>query len=377
MCHAFDPMCVRHKHTPSNIGTKKSGVGLRLRACKASGKYQGEVEGLGPSLQHRAKRPTAPVCSAVPLESSRNSADAPLRLTPREKVSFLCPSCGGTLVSSEAASHLKCDSGHVIDVAKEGHVHLLPPVRKSKAGASTDVDDIVRASRLFFEHGGFDEQINGVAQEVVRAVCDFPRKKGERPQVLFAGCGEGVYMRRTQKLLEAAEVRRVQLWGTDASKLAVRYAARRQPLARFAVASSHRLPFADGSFDVVCASFSPSSWDEFCRVLRPGGAVITARAGFEHLLQLRHAAGAADTAPRPPKEFSSGLAENYLRFRTEKVIFSGEVKAGLLGMSPFVRNAQDDVRQHLYNMSEIVCSVDVICTTHRVWLGTARGRFEM
>ena len=33
----------------------------------------------------------------------------------------------------------------------------------------------------------------------------------------------------------------------------------------------HRLPFADGSFDVVFSCFSPSPWDEFCRVLRPGG----------------------------------------------------------------------------------------------------------
>lgn len=37
----------------------------------------------------------------------------------------------------------------------------------------------------------------------------------------------------------------------------------------------HSLPFADGSFDVVFSCFSPSPWDEFCRVLRPGGALPT------------------------------------------------------------------------------------------------------
>ena len=39
----------------------------------------------------------------------------------------------------------------------------------------------------------------------------------------------------------------------------------------FAAPPRHRLPFADGSFDVVFSCFSPSPWDEFCRVLRPGG----------------------------------------------------------------------------------------------------------
>ena len=46
---------------------------------------------------------------------------------------------------------------------------------------------------------------------------------------------------------------------------------RRRSSTPFAASPRHRLPFADGSFDVVFSCFSPSPWDEFCRVLRPGG----------------------------------------------------------------------------------------------------------
>ena len=110
----------------------------------------------------------------------------------------------------------------------------------------------------------------------------------------------------------------------------------------------HRLPFADGSFDVVFSCFSPSPWDEFCRVLRPGGgpptslhlaapphrrtaarphrctrpllsthlhscapssgAIIVVRAGATHLQELRARVSADGTwAAREPKEFTLTL----------------------------------------------------------------------
>ena len=138
------------------------------------------------------------------------------------------------------------------------------------------------------------------------------------------------------------------------------------------------MPFADGSFDVVFSCFSPSPWDEFCRVLRPGGAlptslhlaaplhrctaappyrctlppplhcsaqlstawhasaqlgtplhtctpssgaIIVVRAGATHLQELRALASADGTwAAREPKEFSAGLAEKYTRFRSKEVL---------------------------------------------------------
>mmetsp|Transcript_21582 Transcript_21582/g.54895 ORF Transcript_21582/g.54895 Transcript_21582/m.54895 type:complete len:320 (+) Transcript_21582:40-999(+) len=253
------------------------------------------------------------------------SLPQPLAIAPRRSVHFACPksNCGGELLPSTERV-LRCACGHSIDVAREGYVHLAKRT-KASAEQQAESDAVVRASRAFFEAGGFGAQLAGVTAEVSRALADCP-DIGER-HVLNAGCGEGAYLRLLQR-------EKAQLWGTDVSKLAVRYAAKRQPAARFAVGSPHRLPFADGSFDVVFSCFSPSPWDEFCRVLRPGGAIIVVRAGATHLQELRARVSADGTwAAREPKEFSAGLAEKYTRFRSQEIL-SGELASSLLGMTP-------------------------------------------
>jgi len=257
---------------------------------------------------------------------------------------------------------------------------LLPPLRQRAAVVASN-DEIARASRAFFEAGGFADQVDGVAAEVVRALSHCPAVDGIGAQILAAGCGEGVYLRAVERALHL-EGRQSQgstygLWGVDTIKTSVRYAARRQPTARFAVASPHSLPFADGTLDVVFSVFGPAPWEEFCRVLRPGGAIIVARAGFDHLRSLRGLAEAEETTPRPPKQFTAGLAENYARLRTERAIYSGEKASNLLEMTPFVRSAPAHVKERLHSLSELTTTVDIIMSTHRVWLGTGGGRFEL
>ena len=56
---------------------------------------------------------------------------------------------------------------------------------------------VTRASRAFFEAGGFGLQLAGVTAEVSRALADCP-DNGER-HVLNAGCGEGAYLRLLQR----------------------------------------------------------------------------------------------------------------------------------------------------------------------------------
>jgi 23S rRNA (guanine745-N1)-methyltransferase len=134
-------------------------------------------------------------------------------------------------------------------------------------GASGDSDDMVRARREVFDAGCYEPIIAAVAAAVERL--------GART-VLDAGCGEGTYLARAC----GADA---EGCGIDISKAAVRRAARRHGQQRWAVASSYRLPFADGSFDALLSVFSPRPYSEFSRVLAPGGAAVVVTPGPEHL----------------------------------------------------------------------------------------------
>ena len=270
---------------------------------------------------------------------------------------------------------------------------MMKPTKKN-AEKDAQSDARTRAARAFYEAGGFAAQADAVAGEVLRALslCP-PVADGEPLHVLNAGCGEGLYMRRLEQRMaqlsgQHSRLASSVLWGTDQNKLAVRYASKRQRSARFAVCSPHQLPFADGCFSVVFAVSAPSPWDEFCRVLRPGGVVIVARPGNRHLSELRtqllrDSTGAPVPGSEPPKQFSAGLAENYLRVSTEEQL-GGSMAEHLLAMTPWGEtrrkeallkelfkegggggngNGKDDGKM-------MTATIDMIVSTHRVWLGT-------
>lgn len=109
-------------------------------------------------------------------------------------------------------------------------------------------------------------------------------------------------------------------------------------------------------------------------MLRPGGAVIVARAGPDHLQQIkRRVLGThADRAPPKKAQYPAALAENYVRVKTEEA-FTSELAAHLLQMTPLVRRATETCRAELLreaDRAELACTIDLIISTHRVWLGT-------
>jgi len=68
--------------------------------------------------------------------------------------------------------------------------------------------------------------------------------------VLDVGCGEGVVTERLARLLPAAEVLGID---ADEEHLSEQWQMRNAPNLSFATGSAYELPFADGSFDLVCA----------------------------------------------------------------------------------------------------------------------------
>lgn len=189
---------------------------------------------------------------------------------------FRCPLCAAPL-EREAGAY-RCPGGHSFDVAREGYVHLLPPNQKHSALPGDD-RDMVQARRDFLSKGYYQPLLNTICSRILSL-------SGETPALLDAGCGEGWYTAGVYQALLSAG-RRPRAAGTDISKFALRTAAKREKGAEFAVASSYRLPLADGGVDVLLNCFSPLALEEFRRVLRPGGAFLYVVPGAEHLWEMK------------------------------------------------------------------------------------------
>ncbi|MCD6725587.1 methyltransferase domain-containing protein, partial [Vibrio cholerae] len=78
-----------------------------------------------------------------------------------------------------------------------------------------------------------------------------------------------------------------QILGLDISKIAIRYAAKRYPECQFAVASRHRLPFANQSLDGVIRIYAPCKDTALERCIKIGGIVITVTPAARHLYHFK------------------------------------------------------------------------------------------
>lgn len=179
-----------------------------------------------------------------------------------------CPVCRDDLALSKAERRWACPAGHSFDVAREGYVNLLLAGQR-RSRQPGDSPEMVGARRRFLATGAYDP----LSAAVARAVA------AEQPSVVLdVGCGEG---RHTRSLSAPAVL------GIDVAKAAVAAAARSDPRGSYAVASAADLPLHDDAVDVAVNVFGPVIAAELARVVRPGGAVVTAFPGAGHLEHLR------------------------------------------------------------------------------------------
>ena len=189
---------------------------------------------------------------------------------------LVCPLCGGAL-TRQGGSYL-CPNGHCHDVAKEGYTYLLPV--NQKHSKSPGDDKAMAAARNAFLGKGYYAPLRDALCKLSVALT------GPAPAVLDSGCGEGYYTAGIYRALCAAGKTPVMA-GIDISKPILRLAAKRERDIQFAVASSYRLPVADGSVELLLNCFSPLAIEEFQRVLRPGGHFVYVVPGQWHLWEMK------------------------------------------------------------------------------------------
>ena len=182
-----------------------------------------------------------------------------------------CPLCRGALTRSGGS--LVCAKRHCFDVARQGHVNLVPAQRESFYRR-----ELFESRAAVFAAGVFAPVVKAIGEVIDRHV------PGEHPVLVDAGCGEGYY---TKNVCPGRAMERI---GFDLSKEAVKLAARGQSGASFVVGDLANIPLGDGCADVLLDVFTPANYAQFARVLRPGGLLVklSPRAGY--LAELREAA---------------------------------------------------------------------------------------
>ena len=191
---------------------------------------------------------------------------------------LVCPICRNGLSFSEGGRSLVCPSGHCFDISSSGYVNLT---RGSSVNISGDSKDMIRARRDFLAAGYYLPIANGVV-EALDAVSP--------SRIVDAGCGEGYYTSHFAKSFPHAGV-----IGFDLSKPGIELAskaAKRDGLSdrlSYSVCGIFDLPIRDRSVSAVTNLFAPCAGEEFRRVLRDDGRLITVVAGVRHLFGLKAA----------------------------------------------------------------------------------------
>ena len=192
---------------------------------------------------------------------------------------FICPVCGSFLTYSVVS--YRCENNHSFDKAKKGYVNLLQN-QGSKNKRHGDDLEMLKARESFLSAGFYEPLRNKIAGLI--SGFDFANREITLADI---GCGEGYYTSYIATYL--AEKNPVSVFGIDISKDALALMHKRLPEANLAVASMTKLPFAEGSVDVLMNIFAPYSAGEFSRVLSSDGIFVKVIPLERHLFELKAA----------------------------------------------------------------------------------------
>lgn len=246
---------------------------------------------------------------------------------------LLCPLCGKELTKQE--KRYVCENNHSFDIARQGHVNLLPVQNKRSLNPGDTAQQV--AGRRSFLDGGYYAPIRGV-------LCQLAKDHSCCGPILDIGCGEGYYSAALAKELNA------ELLGLDISKEAVRYAAGRYKEATWICASASHVPVPDHSAGLVTSLFALTMPEEFHRVLRPDGAYIQVLAAGDHLLNLKNI---IYPELHHKEKFTTPDIPGFRLVESRKLKFTftveGDQVQSLLGMTPHVyrigKEGADRLRQ--------------------------------
>jgi 23S rRNA (guanine745-N1)-methyltransferase len=237
-----------------------------------------------------------------------------------------CPVCEDR-VRVEEDGRLLCSENHTFDFAKQGYVNVLT----RPAGGHYN-KELFESRRRIMMDSGLYAPFHEAASDLIREA-SLP---SDLPGIIAdIGCGEGTHLHRVMEELSGLNVAGV---GLDIAKEGVQLAARDFQNAVWLVGDLAQSPFADGTVNAILNILSPSNYEEFTRMLAPGGRLIKAVPGAGYLRELRETLY-SDERRTYSNEETIGLFDRHFR-RTETIPLRYSVRLGraqledLVNMTP-------------------------------------------
>lgn len=271
-----------------------------------------------------------------------------------------CPVCQRPLHSQP--KRLSCDANHSFDAARQGYFNLLLANHK-RSRAPGDSADMVQARQRFLDQGYYQPIADQLNQSTQSALSGTQPENGW--QLADVGCGDGYYSTRLSQALMQDHV----LYGVDISKDALKAACKRTRTTettnniQWLVASGGRLPVLPHSLDAIVSLFTPVMPEGWHQALKPGGKLILATTGQDHLLELRQkiypdvSARVFDPRPKLENHGFKALGEP-TRLQASATIRASDLP-DLLTMTPHGWRSSPDVREALFALPELAVTLDV------------------
>lgn len=270
-------------------------------------------------------------------------------------MSYTCPLCHQHLTLTDKT--YRCASNHSFDLAKEGYIHLMPVQHKGSKDPG-DNKEMMQARRRFLETAHYQPLKEQVAKLCAKYLQETEHK------LLDIGCGEGYYTAEVAQTLQSQKESAIT-YGLDISKVAIRYAAKRYENCHFSVASSHRLPFAEGSLNGVLRIYAPCKAEELCRVIADSGIVITVTPAARHLYQLREEIYPEVRLHTEEPEIIEGFELEHQEKLSYPMALTNGHAFDLLQMTPFAWKATDELRDKLMSEKAYLCEADFMLRVYR------------
>ncbi|UQS85554.1 methyltransferase domain-containing protein [Apilactobacillus apisilvae] len=262
---------------------------------------------------------------------------------------FKCPNCGMPFQNINNHS-VTCPNNHSLDISKKGTLYFI----NHKINTEYNTDMLV-SRRNIIRAGLFDGILNKISSLIPSG----------KQNILDIGSGEGTPLSKVESIRNNQDT----AIGFDISKPGVNLSTSEINSNLFyCVADLANLPFNDDSISIIMDLFSPSSYNEFNRIIKNNGHLIKIVPNSGYLLELRKKLYSDNDQKQNYDNFNviNLFMEHYPNSVTHQVKYKFKIPQGmqkdLMLMTPmhWGKDAKDLTKSQLNELTSITVDVTVL-----------------